>query len=119
MIGTDIVDVKRIDQLITQHGERFLNKVFTNAEQKYCSGTQNASERYAGRFAAKEAVRKALQPFTDARYLPFLDIEILPDNSGVPVVTLNTDIEFTREIGSIFVSIAHERLYAIANVLVQ
>lgn len=117
--GIDIVEVQRIKQLIDAHGERFLGKVFTQKEQDYCNTGANSSEKYAGRFAAKEAIRKALQPFTDAKYLPFLDIEILPDKSGMPQASINTTIPFNSSYGEISISISHERKYAIANAIVQ
>jgi holo-[acyl-carrier protein] synthase len=117
--GIDIVEVQRIDTLIKTHRDKFLNKVFTEDEQKYCETAANVSEKYAGRFAAKEAIRKALQPFTNASYLPFLDIEILPDEFGLPHVTIDTNISFHHPFSDISISISHERKYAIANAIVQ
>ena len=117
--GIDIVEIQRIDLLINTHGDKFLNKVFTASEQNYCDTAANASEKYAGRFAAKEAIRKALQPFTNATYLPFLDIEILPDKFGLPQVTIDTSISFRQPFSDISISISHERQYAIANAIVQ
>ncbi len=119
MIGTDIVKIDRVTRLIQRYDHRFLDKVFTAEEQEYCNGGVNRYERYAGRFAAKEAIRKALQPYTEAQYIPFLHIEILPDNLGAPIPALHTDKSFRREIGHIAVSISHERQYAIAFALVK
>ena len=59
-IGTDIVEVLRIEQMIERHGELFLRRVFTENEVGYCSARKAASQHYAGRWAAKEAVLKAL-----------------------------------------------------------
>ena len=59
-IGTDICDIRRIEQSIEKFGKRFLNKTFTLAEQTYCESKARPAMSYAKRFAAKEAVAKAL-----------------------------------------------------------
>ena len=56
--GIDLVDFPRIEQMIERHGERFINRIFTPAEQAYARKHKYAMEKYAGRFAAKEAVLK-------------------------------------------------------------
>ena len=58
--GVDITEVPRIRQALERHGERFLNRVFTAEEARYCNGKPNAAERLAARFAAKEAGMKAI-----------------------------------------------------------
>ena len=57
-IGTDICDIRRIEDIIERHGERFLNRTFTEAEQAYCETKARPAMSYAKRFAAKEAVAK-------------------------------------------------------------
>ena len=59
-IGTDIVECLRIAQMIERHGELFLGRVFTSLEIEYCSSRKTATQHYAGRWAAKEAVLKAM-----------------------------------------------------------
>ena len=59
-IGTDIVECLRIAQMIERHGEQFINRVYTPDEIQYCSSRKAATQHYAGRWAAKEAVMKAL-----------------------------------------------------------
>jgi holo-[acyl-carrier protein] synthase len=59
-IGTDIVDVSRIRQLIDDHPDRFIERTYTDKEQSYCAGKSDPSVHYSGRFAAKEAIKKAL-----------------------------------------------------------
>jgi len=118
-IGTDIVEIERIKKLIDKYDTKFLNKIFTREEQQYCEQGLNRYQRYAGRFAAKEAIRKALQPYSDEQYLPFRQIHILPDVAGVPIPRITTDIEFTRQYGEISLSISHERHYAIACVIIN
>ncbi len=117
--GVDIVEVQRINALITKYGVRFLDKVFTKKEQEYCEKGVQRDERYAGRFAAKEAIRKALQPFTDEIYLPFTHIEILPDEFGVPVPVLLKPISTTKSYSEISVSISHEKDYAVAFAIIE
>ncbi|MFC1739468.1 holo-ACP synthase [Planctomycetota bacterium] len=58
--GIDLVDFPRIEKLVKEHGERFLNKTFTPAEQSYAEANRNSIEKLAGRFAAKEAVLKLI-----------------------------------------------------------
>ena len=118
-VGVDIVDVQRIRTIIDRYERRFLEKVFTATEQQYCSQAANKYERYAGRFAAKEALRKALQPFSNAHYLPFTHIEILPDETGVPIPVIQTNISFIRPYSEISVSISHEKNYAVAFAIVE
>lgn len=118
MIGTDIVEVERVRRLVRRYDHRFLDKVYTPGEQEYCNESTNRYERFAGRFAAKEAIRKALQPYTTAKYIPFLHIEILPDSKGVPIPVLTTNVDFQSAIGKIAVSISHERRYAVAFAMV-
>jgi len=117
--GVDIVEVQRIHELIERHGVRFLDKVFTKKEQNYCEKGAHIDQRYAGRFAAKEAIRKALQPFTNEVYLPFTQIEILPDDFGVPVPVLLKPISTTTPYQEISVSISHENDYAIAMAIIE
>jgi holo-[acyl-carrier protein] synthase len=59
-VGTDIIEVRRIKEAIDRHGDRFIDRLFTNREKLYCQRYQDPIPRYAGRFAAKEAVLKAL-----------------------------------------------------------
>ena len=60
-IGTDLVEVTRIRSAIQKTGDRFLNRIYTKTEQDYCQSKANPEIHYAGRFAAKEAVMKALK----------------------------------------------------------
>ena len=59
-IGTDIVSVSRIEKILQQYSDRFIKHVFTDKEKSYCDLKSNPAVHYAGRFAAKEAVKKAL-----------------------------------------------------------
>ncbi len=89
-IGTDICDIRRIEQSIEKFGKRFLNKTFTPAEQAYCESKARPAMSYAKRFAAKEAVAKALAgPETGA--LSWTSVEVQNDPSGRPIVKLTKD----------------------------
>ena len=109
MVGTDIIEVSRIEKLIKEKGDKFLNKIYTQDEIKYCeSKGPNKYQHYAGRFAAKEAVFKVLngkRVLGDS--LIFKNIEILNKNDGAPYVNIldntmvdcfdiNIDISFTH-----------------------
>ena len=80
-IGVDLVDVGRIRQSIEEFGERFLHRVFTESERTYCDARARRFEHYAGRFAAKEAVLKALGTGWNHQ-THFLEVEIIPAASG-------------------------------------
>ncbi len=87
--GIDIIEVARIQRAISRHGERFLNRIFTPREQAYCNKfSKNQCARYAGRFAAKEAVSKALGCGLGA-LISWLDIEVHSLPSGQPELILS------------------------------
>jgi len=86
-IGTDICDIRRIEESIEKYGDRFKSKIFTEAEREYCESKSGAASYYAKRWAAKEAVAKALAgPKTKS--LSWQDVEITNDPSGRPSVKL-------------------------------
>lgn len=89
-IGTDICDIRRIEQSIEKFGERFLNKTFTENEQSYCDSNARPAMSYAKRFAAKEAVAKALAGQTTGS-LSWTSVEVINEPSGRPIVTLTKD----------------------------
>ena len=109
-IGTDIVEVERINKLLLRSGELFKNKVFTVLEQNYCESKSSPSIHYAGRFAAKESIIKAVKSSGYKNPIPFKDIEILPSDSGVPIVDLHFISKWECK-----VSISHTEFYATAS----
>ena len=111
-IGTDIVEVDRINKLLLKSGELFKNKVFTTLEQNYCDSKSTPSIHYAGRFAAKESIIKAVKSSGYKNPIPFKDIEILPSDSGAPIV----DLHFVLE-GEGKVAISHTESHATASAL--
>lgn len=91
-MGIDIIEVARIERSIERLGQRFLDRIFTIQEQKYCEGRP---ERLAGRFAVKEAVGKALGiGIGDVRWQ---EIEVINDRRGRPVLALHGDAKDLAE----------------------
>ena len=113
--GTDIIEIERIKEALEKYEEKFKNEIFTENEVNYCEGHKNQKfQHYAARFAAKEAIFKAISKKLDKNY-SWRDFEIVNDENGKPEVKLKKDI---KEIESIDVSISHCKEYAISNVVV-
>ena len=113
-IGTDIVAVQRIAALIDRYGDRFLKRVFTQSEQDYCAAKSNPAEHFAGRFAAKEAIAKAIYQSGHNSVIPLHEIEVINDPEGRPHVHLKRFHHLVC-----LVSISHERDHAIAMAMLQ
>jgi holo-[acyl-carrier protein] synthase len=115
-IGTDIVECLRIGRMIERHGELFLTRVYTLKEIRYCQERKRATEHFAGRWAAKEAILKCLGTGW-RRGIAWTDMEIRNDTNGRPHVLLcgaAKDLAQTLRIADILVSISHCRAYAVA-----
>jgi holo-[acyl-carrier protein] synthase len=115
--GIDLVDCPRIEQMIQRHGERFVKKVFTAAEQAYAEANKNEVEKLAGRFAAKEAILKLVGTGWRGK-IAWTDIEIINNATGQPEVNLNGEVRIIAEqlgIKHISVSITHTANFAIAS----
>jgi holo-[acyl-carrier protein] synthase len=118
-IGTDIVECLRIGRMIEQHGELFLNRVYTEREVRYCQARKRAVEHFAGRWAAKEAILKCLGTGW-RKGLCWTDMEIRNDPSGRPVVLLCGAAKESAQllrISDILLSISHCRAYATAQAI--
>ncbi len=111
-IGTDIVEVERLNKLLLKNGDLFKNKVFTLLEQKYCESKSSPCIHYAGRFAAKESIIKAVKSSGYKNPVPFKNIEILPSDSGAPIVNLHFECEYECK-----VSISHTDSHATATAI--
>jgi holo-[acyl-carrier protein] synthase len=117
--GIDIVECARIGRIWRDHAKAFLDRVYTPAEQEYCINCKTPVVRLAGRFAAKEAVLKALGTGWRGG-IEFRDIETLPDPLGKPLVTLHhrtADLARTLGIDRILISISHAGDYAVASAI--
>ena len=86
-IGTDIVNIKRIEKSLKRHGAKFKNNIFSKNEITYCDKKRNSSSFYAKRFAAKEALSKALGTGI-SKSIKFKNIEIFNDSYGKPFIKL-------------------------------
>ncbi len=115
--GVDIVDIARIKKAIERHGDKFLERVYTRSEIDCCSKKANPYPSYAVRFAAKEAVMKALgKGIYDIR---FCEIEVIIGDNGRPEICLSGGAKACAEevgIRNIDVSLTHERSMAVAVV---
>ena len=115
-LGTDIVECVRIRKMIEEHGELFLQRVYTEKEIRYCNSRRRATEHFAGRWAAKEAVLKALGTGW-RRGISWRDIEIRNDYSGQPKVAVRggaKEIAKKLRLDDVLISISHCRTYATA-----
>lgn len=118
-IGTDIIEVLRIAQMIDRHGELFINRVYTPHEISYCNSRKAATQHFAGRWAAKEAVLKAIGTGW-RKGISWRDVEIRNLPGGQPVVTLHGGAkEVIEKLGIIdmLISISHCRSHATAYAL--
>ena len=118
-LGTDIVEIVRIGKMIERHGELFLNRIYTEEEIRYCQRRKESYEHFSGRWAAKEAVMKALGTGF-IRGISWQDIEVASHKSGQPAIRLYAGArERARslEIDDILISISHCRAYATATAI--
>ncbi len=115
-IGADIVECVRIAQMIDKHGEVFLERVFTTREMRYCQARKHATEHFAGRWAAKEAVLKCLGTGWK-KGICWTDVEVRNDPSGMPRVYLTGAAKEQADnllITNTWLTISHCRAYATA-----
>ena len=112
--GIDIIEIERVKSSIQNVGERFLETIYTEKEIEYCESRKAQKyQHYAARFAAKEAIFKALSTRIGEKY-HWKDFEVLNDEDGKPKVFLATEISNLEDID---ISISHCKEYAVANVI--
>jgi len=120
-IGSDIVSVQRIREAVERHGERFLKKIFTSAELAYSQGRAREFEHLAARFAAKEALAKALGTGASGGIL-LSDAEVMNNAEGKPEMVLQGRARETAEaigVRRIHLTLSHADAYAIALVILE
>jgi holo-[acyl-carrier protein] synthase len=120
-MGVDIAEVDRVKAAIERHGESFLRRVFTAAEREYCEGFRNKYERYAGRFAAKEAAMKALGTGWRSG-VRWVDFEVVRESGGRPGIRLDGEakkIAVEMGVKRIALSITHTEAIALAQVIFE
>lgn len=122
--GTDIISVTRIKNSITELGDTFTKRIYTDEEIEYCESRRMSKfQSYAARFAAKEAMYKALAP-ENADYVSWHDMEVVKKKNGKPVAKLSGRLKEEadkREIKDedIDISLSHDDSYAIATVVIK
>ena len=113
--GTDIIEIERIKQAVERGGDRFLERVFTPGERSFCDARKDRFSCYAARFAAKEAVLKALG--TGLAGCGFTDVEVRRPEGGRPEITLHgaaAEIAKEKGIAAVLISMSHNRANAVA-----
>lgn len=120
-IGIDHIEVDRIKKAVEKGGERFLRRIFTEEEIEYCGKKKRLYECFASRFAAKEAVFKALKPEKRSG-IKWKEIEIRRKKSGEPLVKLHGKASLLAKkngISRIFISISHINSSALSEVILE
>ena len=108
--GIDIAEVPRVADAIKRYGQRFLNRVFTEGEMNYCESKANRTERYAARFAAKEAAMKALGTGWN-HGVRWRDVEVCRAPGGRPTIVFHGE--------HVALSLSHTTEQAIAQVILE
>ena len=115
-IGTDIVQISRINKIITNYGQRFLSHVFTENEQSICNAKVSPHIHYGGKFAAKEAVKKAILSSKAMKNIALSSIEIQNNPDGAPIAIIK---DATNYFTNLQVSISHADKYATATAILK
>ncbi len=122
--GTDIISVTRIKNSITELGETFIKRIYTDEEINYCESKRMCKfQSYAARFAAKEAMYKAISP-ENADYVSWHDLEVVKKKNGKPVAKLTGRLKEEAEKKGISdedidISLSHDDSFAIATVVIK
>jgi holo-[acyl-carrier protein] synthase len=120
-LGVDIAEVARVKAAIERHGETFLRRLYTPKEREYCERFKNKYERYAGRFAAKEAAMKALGTGW-SRGVRWVDVEVIREKGGRPTIKLGgeaANVAVRLGVKNIALSITHTAGQALAQVIFE
>lgn len=118
-LGTDITETERIRSMLDRHAEHFLTRVFTSGERAYCGQRKESAQHYAGRWAAKEAVMKALGTGW-GEGVGWTDIEVESQASGRPVIRLHEGAAAVANrlgVTEVLITISHCKEYATATAI--
>lgn len=119
--GIDLVKIERIEKIIKRWGDNFTSGIFTISEREYCEKkNDNKYQSYAGKFAAKEALLKALG--LGLRGVNWKEIEITNNELGQPIIDTSgklKNIALTKGVSKYFITISHTKEYAIAEVILE
>jgi holo-[acyl-carrier protein] synthase len=119
--GVDLVEIDRLEQVMKRRGERFISKVFTPSERAYCEERPRPVIHFAGRFAVKEAVLKALRTGW-GKGITWQDVEVEAGPSGEPSATLTGGARERADamgLQTLHISIAHTEHYAVATAIAE
>ncbi len=117
-IGVDVVDVQRMKQMLAEKGDAFVSKVFTETEIAYCRKKKNPHEHFAARFAAKEAVSKAMQTGWSGEFR-WKDLEVANEPSGAPKVILYREVAETLKSSRVLLSLSHTENTVVAFAVIE
>jgi len=117
-IGTDVVEIFRFKKTVNDWGNHFLDKVFTENELIYAHSRKDFIQHLAARFAAKEAVSKAISTGWSKGF-KWKDVEIMNELSGKPTVTLSGNMKELLNNGKIFISLSHSETVVVAFVVIE
>lgn len=119
--GIDLVKIERIEKIIKRWGDNFTSRIFTISEREYCEKKKdNKYQSYAGKFAAKEALLKALG--LGLRGVNWKEIEITNNELGQPIIDTSgklKNIVLIKGVSKYFITISHTKEYAIAEVILE
>ncbi|MBE0556021.1 MAG: holo-ACP synthase [Proteobacteria bacterium] len=117
-IGVDVIDMHRIRKTIDEMGDGFLRKLFTEAEISYCQSKRVPHQHFAARFAAKEAVSKALQTGWSGVFR-WKDVEVVNEPSGAPKVLLHNDLASVLKNSAVHLTISHTENTVVAFAVIE
>lgn len=118
-IGVDIIEIDRIKSVIDRFDKRFLNKIYTENEINYCINKANKYQHFAARFAAKEAIYKALSE-AEQKIANWKNIEVFNQNNGLPIVkTYGKLKEYLSDDKEIKLSISHSENYVVCFAVIN
>ena len=117
-IGVDVVDVKRMKKVLDEQKEYFLNKVFSDMEVTYCRTRKKPHIHFAARFAAKEAVAKAMRTGWSGAFR-WRDIEVVNDQSGAPHILLSREVAKALDQCNVHLSLSHTDNTVVAFVVLE
>lgn len=117
-IGVDVVDVQRMIKMLEEQGDRFIEKVFTESEITYCRSRQLPHEHFAARFAAKEAVSKAVKTGWTGTFR-WKDVEVMNDESGAPHIYLHNETGVMLKNAKLHLSLSHTENTVVAFVIIE
>ena len=117
-IGVDVVDVTRMKSILKEQGDAFVERVFTEAEISYCRSKQYPEQHFAARFAAKEAVSKAMQTGWSGIFR-WKDVEVVNEASGAPRVVLYGEVVRSLERNTVHLSLSHTENTVVAFAVIE